>query len=253
MISHGCTRLNAKLLTTLTKVLRVLNRVKVVRFHLIKEDVAVRRDAVLQACFATTGKGDVLRIRAPSQLLNAAKGFHRAFVRLAFEDIKLLTCFEIEHKRMLDALHIVVPMAIHQVVHDTTCGFWKVLRLLFDDFIKVDALQDNGFLAVWSDEETLDLAVCLGQLLAFVAVHAHFPNLSVPKECDGFIVQPLCIGLVLSIFCQLFLLAAISLHHPKNLVALVFCHAVIAHLEHDVISVGRGLAATYAAHCPKCF
>ncbi len=252
MISHGSTGLNAKLPTLFAQVLRVLNRVEVASFNVIKEDVAVGRDAIFQASLAATGKGDELRVRAPSQLFNTAEGLHGALKGLAIEDVELLTRFEIDDEGMLDALHIVVPMAIHQVVHDATGSFGKVFRILLDDFIEVDALQEDGFLAIRSEEEALDLAVGLGHLLAVLAVQAHLPDLTFPEESDGFVVQPPHIGLVLGIGCQLSLLAAVSIHHPKNLVALVLRHAVVAHLEGNVLSVWRGLIATNAAHCPKC-
>ncbi len=152
---------------------------------------------------------------------------------------------------MLDALHIVVPMAIHQVVHHATGRFGQVFGVLLDDFIKVDALQEDSLLAIRSEEEALDLAFGLAHLLAVVAVQAHLPDLTFAEEGDGFVVQPLHIGLVLGIGCQLLLLAAVGVHHPEHLVALVLCHAVIAHLEGDVLAVGRCLIATDAAHSPK--
>ena len=251
MISHLIAAKYTKLSELLTQVLCVLNIVKVASFNFIKEDVAIGRDTIFQAGLTATSKGDELRVRAPSQLLNTAEGLHGALEGFSIEDIELLTRFEIYDERMLDALHVVVPMAIHQVVHHATGRFGQVFGVLLDDFIEVDALQEDSLLAIGSDEETLDLAFGLAHLLAAVAVKAHLPNLTLAEESDGFVVEPLHVGLVLGITGQLPLLAAVGVHHPKHLVALVLRHAVIAHLEGDVLAVGRCLIATDAAHCPK--
>ena len=153
---------------------------------------------------------------------------------------------------MLDALHVVVPMAIHQVGHHASGCLGQVGGLLLNDLVEGDALQDDDLRIVGREHEALHLALGLRQLFATRAVKVHFPYLATFDEGHGLVVQPLGIRLVVSVLCQLLLLAAVGIHHPQHLVALVLLHAVVAHLEYDVLAVGRGLIATNTTHGPEC-
>ena len=62
---------------------------------------------------------------------------------------------------MLDALYVVVPMTVHEVCYHTTCSLGKVLGILLDDFVEVDALEEDDLLAVRREKETLHLALSL--------------------------------------------------------------------------------------------
>ena len=83
------------------------------------------------------------------------------------------------------------------------------------------------------------------------AGQVHLPDFTTTEEGDGLVIEPLGIGLVLGILGQLLLLAAVGIHHPKHLMALVLLYTVITHLENNVFAVGGSLIAANTTHGPK--
>ena len=67
---------------------------------------------------------------------------------------------------MLDALHIVIPVAIHQVCHQTACSLWQVIGILLDDVVEVKAMKEDDLAAIRRELEALDVLGSLGDLLA---------------------------------------------------------------------------------------
>ena len=68
-------------------------------------------------------------------------------------------------------------------------------------------------------------------LLAAGAVHAHLPDFALTEEGDGFVVEPLGIGLVVSLGGELLLLSTVGVHHPEHLMTGILFDAVVARLE----------------------
>ena len=96
---------------------------------------------------------------------------------------------------MLDALHIVVPMAVHEVGDTTASSFRQVAGVLLDDLVEGNAFEDNNLLAIGRKLKALDLAVGLRQLLAVCAVGLHAPDFTTADEGDGLVIDPSGIGL----------------------------------------------------------
>ena len=67
---------------------------------------------------------------------------------------------------MLDGLHVVIPMAIHQVGDKTARSLGQVGGILLDDLVEVDALQQNHFLSVGREQEAFHLSLRFRELLA---------------------------------------------------------------------------------------
>ena len=89
---------------------------------------------------------------------------------------------------MLDALHVVVPVAIHEVGDATSRSLGEVGRILLDNLVEGNALEEDDVLTVGSKQETFHLAVGLGQLLPVGAVGLHAPDLTAADEGDGVVV-----------------------------------------------------------------
>ena len=54
---------------------------------------------------------------------------------------------------MLDAFHVVVPVAVHQIGDQTTSSLGQIIGILLDDVVERDALQQHHGLAIGSKEE----------------------------------------------------------------------------------------------------
>ena len=189
-------------------------------------------------------------------MLDATERLHRALVGLTFENVLQIgdsVAGHVAHERMRNRLDIVVPMAIHQVVDHAACRFGQVVGLLLNDVVEGDCLHDDYFFLVGREQETVHFAVGLRKLFAVAAVDVHRPDFAACDEGDAVVGKPCGIGLVLRRGRQLFLVLAVGIHHVENVMALVFLHAVVAHLIDDVLTVGRGRVAADASHCPECF
>ena len=90
--------------------------------YIIKIDVRVGGSGVIDACLLAACVSDGLRVGAPSELLHASEGSHRALIRFAFDDVltivDALGC-DIGNKGMSHGLNIMVPVAIIEVGHQS--------------------------------------------------------------------------------------------------------------------------------------
>ena len=154
---------------------------------------------------------------------------------------------------MLDALHVVVPVTVHQVCDASACCLWQVVRVLPDNLMERHRLDDDDFLTVGRELKAFNLAVSLAELSAVGAVSIHGPYLSTGSKGNGLCVQPGGVGLVLAAGCQLALVGAVTIHHADDLVTLVLLDAVVANLIDYQTSVWRGLDSADASHGPKGF
>ena len=223
---------------------------------IIEEDVAVGRDAILQTGLLATGVGDGLGVGAPGQLFDASEGLHGTLVGLAVQHVNAFcgdgkTIGHSEDEGVLDALDVVVPVAIHEVGDATACGLGQVGGVLLDNLMEGDALEDDDVFAVGGELEALDLAVGLGQLLAVSAVGLHAPYLTTGDEGDGVVVEPDGIGLVLAASGEQTAVLALGIHHIEHLMALVLLDAVVAHLIDNLLAVGRRCRCADASHGPQ--
>ena len=62
---------------------------------------------------------------------------------------------------MLDAFHIVVPVAIHQISNPTTCSFGQIIGILFDNFMERHRLNDDDLLTIGRELEAFHLSIRL--------------------------------------------------------------------------------------------
>ena len=151
---------------------------------------------------------------------------------------------------MLNALHIVVPVTVHQVGHQTACGFGQVGGVLLDDIMEGDGLQEDHAATVGRELEPFHGPIGMAHLLAVAAVAVHAPHLTAFEEDDA-VAQPCRVGLVVCILGEQLLSGTIAVDEVEHLVALVLLHAVIAYLIDDFIASGAGCIAADAAHGPE--
>ena len=83
----------------------------------------------------------------------------------------LITNFSYEG--MLNALHVVVPVAVHQVCDQSAGSLGQVGGGLLDALVEGNALQDDDLLTVGREFETLHVTIGLRQLLAVGAISLH--------------------------------------------------------------------------------
>ena len=62
---------------------------------------------------------------------------------------------------MLDAFHIVVPVAIHQISNPTTCSFGQVIGILLDNLMERHRLNDDDLLTIGRELEAFHLSIRL--------------------------------------------------------------------------------------------
>ena len=97
-------------------------------------------------------------------MFHTSKGLHRTLVWLALKHVDAV--FDtipsyFSNKGMLDTLYIMVPMAIHQIRYQTTCCLRKIIWILLDDLVEIDAMEQDDLTAVRREFESLDILRCL--------------------------------------------------------------------------------------------
>ena len=99
-------------------------------------------------------------------MLNTTERFHGAFERFTIEDICHLSGYGITtygtEERVLDALHVMVPVTVHQVGDTTTGSLGQVIGILLDNLMEGNTLDDDDMLAVRRELKPLNLSVGLG-------------------------------------------------------------------------------------------
>ena len=154
---------------------------------------------------------------------------------------------------MLDAFHIVVPVAIHQISNPATSGFGQVVGILLDNLMERHRLDDDDLLTIGRELETFHLSIRLTQLFAVRTIGLHHPNLTTTKVCNSFSIQPCRIGFALAAGCQLTIVASVCIHDADNLMALVLLDTVVAYLIDYLLTIGRSLYSSDASHSPQGF
>ena len=153
---------------------------------------------------------------------------------------------------MLDALYIMIPVAIHQVCHQTTCSLWQIIGILLDDFIEIDAMQQNHFLTIGREHESLDIFCGLWYLLTVWAVRIHSPDLTAGEE-SNLSIQPCGVSLALCASGERCVACAIGIDDCNFLLALIGFHAIITYLIDNLLAVGTRLTCTDTSHSPERF
>ena len=151
---------------------------------------------------------------------------------------------------MLDRLYIVIPMAIHQISYQSARSLWQILRILLDDLVVVDRVEQNHLLAIRRELKSFDIFRGLGYLFAVRAVSVHRPYLSTRKEGD-LAIQPSRIRLTLRTSGQCGVACTVGIDDGNLLLALIGLHTIVAHLIDNLLAVGTGLSSSDTAHSPK--
>ena len=223
----------------------------------IEINVGVGRDGIVTSCLLAASVSHLFGIGAPCQLLYAAKRFHGAFVGFTLKHVFAFldaVCCNLCHIRMLYAFHIVVPMAEHQVSDQSAGSLGQVGRILLDDVVVGERLDEYNFGTVGREDESLHAILLVRELLAVCAVGQHGPHLSFVEIGDALAtLNPGRVGLVLGTGGKLALVLAVGIHHAYYLMASVFLHTVVAYLVDHLFAVGRWHNSANSAHCPKCF
>ncbi len=163
------------------------------RTYIIYIDVRVGRNRVSHACLLAAGIGNALGVGAPVQLFHAAKRLHGTFVGLSFKDVNTVVSYgkAIAYRTnegVQNALHVVIPVAIHQVCDQTACSFRQVGRVLLNAAVEGNALQHDDLLTVRRELKALNAAVGLRHLATVRAVSLHGPDFTTGDEGDGLVV-----------------------------------------------------------------
>ena len=69
----------------------------------------------------------------------------------------MLAVCDICHEWVLDALYIVVPVAVHQISNQTTRCLWQIIRILLDNIVEIDAMKQDNLRAVRRELKALDI------------------------------------------------------------------------------------------------
>ena len=151
-----------------------------------------------------------------------------------------------------------VPMLVHQAVHDDAAGLWQVGILLGGALHRFHLCDEEQLLAVGAEREAFDAALIVGQPVAVRAVRIHFPHLhgaALVAQIGQFlaVLDPGGLALLPLVAGQLGVGAAVGVHHEYLCVALVLGHAVVAHGVGHLPGVGRHGHAAYASHGPEGF
>ena len=164
-------------------------------------DVGIGRIGISHALLLTTCVGYGLRVGAPVQLFHASEGSHGALVRLTLQYVGALSHCSVgryvSHEGMRDTLHVVVPVAVVHIRHQSSGGLRQVVGVLLDASVIRYALHQHHLLAVGRELEALYVGGIVRELSPVRAVGSHAPELSVGEKEDSLAVgRPYGVGLV---------------------------------------------------------
>ena len=155
---------------------------------------------------------------------------------------------------MRDGLHVVVPVAVVHVRHETARSQRQVIGILLDGTVIRQTLDEDDLRSIGRKAEAFDVNRGMADLLTVRAVGIDGVELSATEEGNlATAINPSRISLTLSDGGQLLFVLAVGIHDVENLVALVLLHAVIADLISDLLAVGRRGITAHATHGPQGF
>ena len=131
--------------------------------QVIKENIAIGADGVVNARELAAGVCQLFAVGAPCKLLCAAKGKHGAFVGSAFEKVLALTnlvAIERSNEGVGGRLGVVVPVLVHEVVGNDTCGLAEVVVVLLHACLMRNGLNQYNLLSAWREKIVIH-TVCL--------------------------------------------------------------------------------------------
>ena len=108
--------------------------------QVINVNIGVGRNRIFQSCLFTASVSHFVRSCIPGKLLNATPRFHWTFIRFSVQDIHDIgntVTVEVGNKRMWSCRHPFIPMFVHQVGHDDTCGFRQVRIFISSAFFRL--------------------------------------------------------------------------------------------------------------------
>ncbi len=135
--------------------------------QVVEVDIGVGRLSILLAGLLARGVGDGASVGAPGELFNAAKGCQWCLVRFTLQqidDVVQAISLQVGQERMRHALHPVVPVLVHQVVHHAAAGSRQVGILLSRLLAALHAADEKNLLAVGRDHKALDGFLLVGDL-----------------------------------------------------------------------------------------
>ena len=241
---------------------RVFAEVKgAVRLQVIEIDVRVGGHGIGQSRLLAAGVGNLLAVGAPCQLLDAAERFHGAFVGFAFQQVADVADFvtvEVGHEGMGCRGGPLVPMLVHQVVHDDAACLGQVGVFLGRGLHRLYLRDEEQLLAVGAEGKALDASLIVGQLAAVRSVGVHLPHLAraalVAQVGQLFaFLYPYGLVFLPGVLGQLRVAAAVGVHQEDFCVALVLRYTVIAYGISHFGCVGRYSHAADAPHGPQGF
>ena len=160
---------------------------------------------------------------------------------------------------MGDGIDVVIPMAIHQVGDDHASALGEVGRALLDDVVEGDGLDEDDALLIGREEEALDGAIGVGELLAALARCGHGPDFAFAGKGEFVIGEPdggraeAEEGVSRGDRVAGRSLRGWDFLDVEEGVAAVFFDAVVGDLIGDLGAVGRYGIGANAAHSPEGF
>ena len=153
---------------------------------------------------------------------------------------------------MGDTLHVLIPVTVVQIRHQSTGSLWQVIRVLLDALMVGQLFDEDDMLLIGRELKAVDARLIISELFAVSAIGVHAPHLSVTQESDlTAVVDPCGIGLALAAGGQQFLVLTVGIHDIEHMVTLIFFYTIVSDVVHDLRTVGRGSIATDTAHRPE--
>ena len=143
-------------------------------------DVGIGRKGVVLAHFLAAAVDEALAVRQPLHLLHAAEGTQRGFPLFALHGVERgldLAAAEVAHEDVAVGVDPVVPVAVHQVVHNAARRFVEVGIDVGHGLFQFHFLGEEHLGAVGRVEEPVDVVLLAGDALKARAVRVHFPHL----------------------------------------------------------------------------
>ena len=230
--------------------------------YIIKVYVGIRRNSIFTSCLLAASIGNALAVRTPAQLLNTAKRFHRAFEWFVAQHRNRVGgefgAIEMIDKWLRNGFHPLVPMAVHRFIHHIPRCLRQVGWLCGNGTRVRHGVDDEHKFLVGREDVVLDVAFSLRNLLSCRTVGIHHPELHravgiCSKESDFSVLQVFWSQFTTFLCGEQFFVGTISVERINHGVALVFSHAVIAHVVGNLFGIGRNRRTANASHRPKQF
>ena len=151
-----------------------------------------------------------------------------------------------------------IPVLVHEVVDDTSCGEGQVGVLVYGAGAVLYGHHEEHLALVGREGKSFEALLCIGELSAVATVGVHLPQLvaatSVAQEGQfGASLDPYGIALIGGRSGKHALVLALGVHGVEHAVALVLGYAVVRYTISDGVVIGRYAHAADAAHSPKGF